>query len=135
MYLVFDQACFTALGCQWADVWSDVVKRRFIFAGVVAFLILLALALTSTKGWIRRMGRNWTRLHRLVYVAAIASLVHFVWKQKSDYSEPFQWAAVLAVLLGIRLFFAVRKRVDAARRAAVATARPTPRSVGRPPSA
>ena len=110
MYLVFDQACFTELGCQWPDVWQDIVKRRFIFAGMVAFTILLVMALTSTKGWIRRLGKNWVRLHRFVYLAAAASIVHFMWKQKSDYSEPYQWAAVLALLLGIRIFFAIRKR-------------------------
>lgn len=120
MYLVFDQGCFTEIGCQWPDIWQDIVRRRFIFAGMVAFVILLALALTSTKGWIRRLGRNWTRLHRLVYVAAAAAIVHFMWKQKSDYSEPYRWLAVLVVLLGIRLFFAVRKRL-AARRAAPRT--------------
>ena len=122
MYLVFDQACFTELGCQWPDVWQDIVKRRFIFAGMVAFTILLALALTSTNGWIRRLGRNWTRLHRLVYVAAIAAVVHFMWKQKSDYSEPYQWAAFLALLFGLRVYFAVRKRLKA-RRTAVPVSR------------
>lgn len=110
MYLVFDQACISFAECQWGAVWDDIRKRRFIFAGMIAFTILAALALTSTKGWIRRLGRDWVRLHRLVYLAAAAAIVHFMWKQKSDYSEPYRWMAVLAVLLGIRLFFALKRR-------------------------
>jgi methionine sulfoxide reductase heme-binding subunit len=82
---------------------------------MVALTILLALALTSTKGWIRRLGRNWVRLHRLVYIAAAAAIVHFMWKEKSDYSEPYRWMVALAILLGIRLFFALKKRAATAR--------------------
>jgi sulfoxide reductase heme-binding subunit YedZ len=110
MYLVFNQLCYSIETCEFRAIWDDVVKRRFIFAGMFAFVILLALALTSTQGWIRRLGRNWQRLHRLVYVAAGSGIVHFIWKEKSDYSEPFQWMAFLGLLLGIRVYFAVRKR-------------------------
>jgi sulfoxide reductase heme-binding subunit YedZ len=118
MYLVFNHLCYSLSTCEFGAVWDDVVKRKFIFAGMLAFVILLALALTSTTGWIRRLGRNWTRLHRLVYVAAGSAIVHFIWKEKSDYSEPLQWGAVLAVLLGIRLYFALRKRTRTAPRPA-----------------
>jgi len=111
MYLVFDQLCYSVETCEFAAIWDDVVKRKFIFAGMLAFAILLLLALTSTKGWIRRLGRNWTRLHRLVYLAAGSAIVHFIWKEKADYSEPLRWGAVLAVLLLIRLVFVVRKRL------------------------
>jgi sulfoxide reductase heme-binding subunit YedZ len=72
---------------------------------MLAFGLLLVLAVTSTNGWMRRLKRNWTRLHRLVYVAATAGVVHFIWIQKSDLSLPLTWAAVLAGLLGIRVFF------------------------------
>jgi sulfoxide reductase heme-binding subunit YedZ len=118
MYLVFNHLCYSLSTCEFGAVWDDVVKRKFIFAGMLAFVILLALALTSTTGWIRRLGRNWTRLHRLVYAAAGSAIVHFIWKEKSDYSEPLQWGAVLAVLLGIRLYFALRKRTRTAPRPA-----------------
>jgi sulfoxide reductase heme-binding subunit YedZ len=110
MYLVFNQLCYSFATCEFASIWDDVVKRKFIFAGMAAFAVLLALALTSTTGWIRRLGRNWVRLHRLIYVAGGAAIIHFVWKEKSDYSEPAKWGAVLAVLLALRVWFAVRRR-------------------------
>jgi sulfoxide reductase heme-binding subunit YedZ len=91
-------------------IWDDVVNRRFIFMGMLAFVLLLALALTSTNGMIRRLGRNWQRLHRLVYVAAVAGAIHFVWGQKADIREPLVWAAILAALLGLRVVFAIQKR-------------------------
>ncbi|HVW06124.1 MAG TPA: protein-methionine-sulfoxide reductase heme-binding subunit MsrQ [Vicinamibacterales bacterium] len=89
---------------------DDVLKRKFIFSGMLAFVILLALAATSTNGMIRRLGRRWQQLHRLVYVAAVAGAVHFVWGQKADIREPLLWAGILAVLLGARVVLAVRKR-------------------------
>jgi sulfoxide reductase heme-binding subunit YedZ len=89
---------------------DDVLKRKFIFSGMLAFVILLALAATSTNGMIRRLGRRWQQLHRLVYVAAVAGAVHFVWGQKADIREPLLWAGILAVLLGVRVVLAVRKR-------------------------
>lgn len=118
MFLVFNHLCYSFETCEFGAVWDDVVKRKFIFAGMLAFAILLVMALTSTTGWIRRLGRNWVRLHQLVYVAGIAAIVHFVWKEKSDYTEPMRWGAVLAILLSVRLVFAVRKRLDARRRVA-----------------
>ena len=81
-----------------------------MLADVAASLTVLDVALTSTKGWQRRLKHNWTRLHRLVYVAAVAGVVHFIWIQKADITEPLKWAAVLAVLLGVRVAFAVRKK-------------------------
>jgi sulfoxide reductase heme-binding subunit YedZ len=88
---------------------EDVFERRFIFVGMLAFVILLLLTLTSTNGMIRRLGRRWQKLHRLVYVAAVAGSVHFIWGQKADIGEPLQWAAVLAILLGWRVVYAFRK--------------------------
>jgi sulfoxide reductase heme-binding subunit YedZ len=110
IYLVFDRNCYAIGACQFSEVWADIVKRKFIFAGMTAFAILLVLALTSTNGWMRRLRRNWQRLHRLVYVAAIAGVVHFIWIQKSDYEEPLKYALALGVLLGLRVWFALQKR-------------------------
>lgn len=104
IYVTFDQ-----LGDVHAII-EDVVKRRFIFAGMFAFVVLLLLAVTSTNGMMRRLGRRWQRLHRLVYAAALAGAVHFVWGQKADIREPLIWFGILAVLLGIRAAWAVRKR-------------------------
>ena len=116
IYLGFDQLCFSAAGCQWRDIWQDIMKRPFIFMGMLAFVCLLLLALTSTSGWVRRLKKNWTRLHRLVYVAAAAAVIHFIWIQKSDISEPLQWTAWLTGLLLFRIGWAVWKRRKPAQR-------------------
>ena len=105
-FLVY--AVFNHLG-DIAEIWADVIERRFIFSGMFAFVILLALAATSTTGMMRRLGRNWQRLHRLVYLAGIAGVVHFAWGQKADIREPLMWGAGLAVLLGLRTVWAVRR--------------------------
>lgn len=94
---------------------EDVLKRPFITAGSVALLTMLPLALTSTKGSIRRLGRRWTQLHRLVYVSGAAAVLHFLWKEKVIIDETLMYAGILAVLLGIRVVFAIRKRTAAAR--------------------
>jgi len=109
-YLVFDRNCYSFGACEYADVWADLIKRKFIFIGMVAFTIMTALAITSTSGWVRRLKKNWVKLHRLVYVAAIAAVIHFIWIQKADISEPLNWAYWLTALLAIRLFFAWQKR-------------------------
>jgi sulfoxide reductase heme-binding subunit YedZ len=96
-YLVLDQSFnFAAMG-------HDVLKRPFIFVGTLAWLILLLLALTSTQKAIRRLGRNWTRLHRLVYFAASAGCIHFYWLVKRDKQEPLEYIVVLVLLLSVRL--------------------------------
>lgn len=84
----------------------DIVKRPFITAGFVAFLLMLPLAITSTRAMQRRLGRRWVVLHRLVYVVAIAALLHYAWHKagKNDFSEVGIYALVIAVLLGARLF-------------------------------
>lgn len=110
IYLVVDQLCYSPQTCEFSAIWQDVLKRRFIFAGATAFVILSSLAITSTTGWQRRLRKNWQRLHRLVYVAAVAAIVHFVWIQKSDIREPLRWGFFLAVLLGLRVVFAIQKR-------------------------
>jgi len=82
---------------------EDVMERPYITVGFAAFLILLALAVTSTRGWIRRLGRRWQRLHQLVYVAALLGVIHFYWQVKADTREPLVYAGILALLLAARL--------------------------------
>lgn len=84
-------------------IGQAVVEKRYVLAGMAAFLLLLPLALTSTRGWMRRLGRNWKRLHRLVYAAALLAVVHYVWLVKSDIREPLLYGAALALLLALRL--------------------------------
>lgn len=84
-------------------IFEDIVERPFITVGFTAFLLLIPLALTSTNAMIRRLGRRWQKLHRLVYVIAILGVVHFYWQVKLDTLEALIYAAILAVLLGFRL--------------------------------
>lgn len=110
VYLVFDQSCYTFDYCDYRAIWQDIIKRPFIFMGMTAFVILLSLAITSTTGWVRRLKKNWQRLHRLVYVAAVAAIIHFVWIQKSDFSRPTRFAIWLGILFGFRIILAIQKR-------------------------
>jgi len=80
-----------------------ILEKRYALVGFAAFLILLPLALTSTKGWMRRLGKLWKRLHRAVYVAALLAVLHFVWLVKSDIREPLLFGAVVLVLLLLRI--------------------------------
>lgn len=80
-----------------------LLEKRFMIVGFSAFLILLPLAITSTKGWMKRLGRNWKRLHQLVYLAAVLAVLHFFWLVKIDISQPLIYGAILAVLLLLRL--------------------------------
>lgn len=89
---------------------QDVFERPFITIGMVTYLLLLPLAITSTKGWIRRLGRKWQQLHRLVYVAATTAVIHFWWGVKADIREPRLWALALSVLFGFRLWSMLRAR-------------------------
>jgi sulfoxide reductase heme-binding subunit YedZ len=89
---------------DWAAIFDDLTKRRFIYVGATTFLLLVPLAVTSTNGWVRRLGfPAWKRLHRLAYLATILAVVHFVWRVKKDLSEPLAYAAVLAALLLVRV--------------------------------
>lgn len=110
IYLTLDQLCYSVETCQFPTIWEDLTRRPFIFVGMTAFAILTLLALTSTTGWMRRLGRNWQRIHRLVYVAASVAIVHFAWGQKADISEPLWWGSYLVAILALRVVFAVRKR-------------------------
>jgi sulfoxide reductase heme-binding subunit YedZ len=83
-------------------IWGELIQRRFIQVGLIAFLILLPLALTSTRYWTRKLGKNWVRLHRLVYIAALLALLHFLWLVKGDIRRPLAYSAVVVLLLAIR---------------------------------
>jgi len=89
---------------DWKEMWADVVKRRFITVGFAAFLLLIPLAITSTAGWIRRLGgKRWQQLHRAIYVAAVLGVIHYYWLVKSDVRKPLMYGAIVAVLLAWRL--------------------------------
>jgi len=91
---------------QWVDlqaIAADIVKRPYITVGFTAFVLLIPLAVTSTRGWMRRLGARWQRLHRLVYATAILGCVHYWWQVKADWREPALYALVLATLLGWRV--------------------------------
>ncbi len=100
-YLVLDQ--FFAFDL----IAEDIFKRPFITAGFVAFVLMIPLAVTSTKGWIRRLGRRWLLLHRLIYISAIAAAVHYLWKVKIMMGSPVYYAVGVALLLGFRLAWAL----------------------------
>ncbi|HTL30079.1 MAG TPA: protein-methionine-sulfoxide reductase heme-binding subunit MsrQ [Tepidisphaeraceae bacterium] len=101
-----------------AAIVKDVGKRPFILLGMLGFLAMVPLAITSTAGWIRRMGgKNWNRLHKLIYFTGVMGVIHFWLRVKKDHSEPALYVSILVVLLGMRLIFWVRSRQRAARSA------------------
>jgi sulfoxide reductase heme-binding subunit YedZ len=99
-------------GWSLGSMWADILQRPFIAIGAIAALALLALAGTSTRGWVRRLGRQWQALHRLVYPAAILSVWHFwlIRTGKNNFFEPYVYGAVVAVLLLARVILYVRNR-------------------------
>ncbi|HEX6039258.1 protein-methionine-sulfoxide reductase heme-binding subunit MsrQ [Longimicrobium sp.] len=90
-------------GFAWSYILEDIAERPYVTAGFTAFLLLVPLALTSTKASIRRLGKRWQKLHRLIYVAAGLGVLHFIWLVKSDLREPLIFAAVFALLMALRL--------------------------------
>ncbi|MFC5568817.1 protein-methionine-sulfoxide reductase heme-binding subunit MsrQ [Lysobacter yangpyeongensis] len=113
-YLVLD------LRGYWTQIFEDIAKRPYITVGFTAWLLLVPLAITSTQAAIRRLGRNWARLHRLVYAVGVLAVLHFWWLVKSDIREPALYAGILAVLLGWRAVKALRNRRASVRRTAAA---------------
>lgn len=94
------------------EILKDVAKRRFITVGFAAFVMLIPLAITSTAGWIRRLGgKRWRALHRLIYFSAIAGVIHYLWLVKADKHKPLEYGAVLAILLGYRVAVWIRSSV------------------------
>ncbi|WP_137936531.1 protein-methionine-sulfoxide reductase heme-binding subunit MsrQ [Chitinivorax sp. B] len=98
-----------------AAIIKDIVKRPFITVGITAWLLLLPLAITSTNGMMKRLGRQWGRLHKAVYLIGILGVLHYWWLVKLDVTEPTIYATVLAVLLGVRIWHTWRERSAKAR--------------------
>lgn len=102
------------------EMVKDIAKRKFITIGFTAFVLLIPLAATSTAGMIRRLGKRWQMLHRLIYVSAIAGVIHYWWLVKADVRKPQYYAIVLILLLGYRLLAAQRKKTATPTRVASA---------------
>ena len=88
---------------HFALIWEDIGTKRFVLVGFSAFLILLALAVTSTAGWKKRLGKNWKCLHRLIYGAALLAGLHFIWQAKVDLSVPLIYTSIVILLLVVRI--------------------------------
>jgi methionine sulfoxide reductase heme-binding subunit len=123
----FFYGCLHFTTYLWADkffnvheILADIVKRKYITVGFLALVLLIPLAVTSTAGWIRRLGgKRWQALHRLIYFSAIAGVIHYLWLVKADIHKPLEYGAVLAMLLAYRVF--VWQRQTLAARSAVTT--------------
>ena len=119
-WLVLDQ--FFA----WDFILADIAKRPYITVGFTGFVLMIPLAITSTAGWIRRLGgRWWNRLHRLVYATAVAGVIHFLWLVKVVEAEQIFYAGIVAALLGLRVWWAITKRTAAASVPSTRPARPS----------
>jgi sulfoxide reductase heme-binding subunit YedZ len=113
-YALLHVLVYTGLdqGLAWGAVWSDVTKRKFIFVGFAAFVMLVPLAATSTQAAVRKLGFvAWKRLHRLAYLAGGLAVIHFIWRVKKDISEPMAYASIVAVLLTVRVVVFARSRL------------------------
>lgn len=94
------------------EMLVDIAKRKFITIGLTAFILLIPLAITSTSGWIRRLGgKRWQALHRLIYLSAIAGVIHYLWLVKADIREPLKYATILAILLVYRVLVWIRPAI------------------------
>jgi sulfoxide reductase heme-binding subunit YedZ len=113
-YLVID------LGGYWSQLLGEIAKRPYMTVGFSAWLLLVPLAVTSTRGMMRRLGRRWQQLHRLVYVSALLAVLHFLWLVKADHREPLVYLGILAVLMLARsdAFRAAGSKAAATRTAA-----------------
>jgi sulfoxide reductase heme-binding subunit YedZ len=118
------------LNFEFSWITQDIKDRPYITVGFTAFLLLIPLAVTSTKGWIRRLGRRWTALHRLIYVSASLGVIHFYWLVKSDTRLPILLGTILGVLLLARIPIWLAKRRRRAQIKAKAPNRTEPASVG-----
>lgn len=120
----FFYGCLHLMTYVWLDKFFDVhemlhdiVKRRFITAGLTAWALMLPLALTSTAGWIRRLGgKRWQKLHRLIYFSAAAGVIHFIWLVKADLRKPLTYGAIWAVLIGYRMLLWATARLKSTKK-------------------
>lgn len=94
----------------WIDIKNDIIKHRFVLVGFLGWILLLPLAITSSDKMIRRLKTNWKLLHRLIYVVAILGVLHFIWLVKKDLTEPLIYAAIISILLILRLNIFKRKK-------------------------
>ena len=110
-YTVLHMLAYVAfmLGWQWSALIEDFYRRPYILVGALAVIILLILGATSTKGMMKKLGRNWTKLHKLVYLAGMLAVLHFFWLIKSDYTEPVVYGVLIGVLLLFRLPYNARR--------------------------
>ncbi len=104
--------CYIALDYHfdWVDIKNDILKHRYVLVGFLAWLLLLPLAITSSDKMIRKLKANWKLLHRLIYVIAILGVLHFIWLVKKDITEPLIYAAIVSILLILRLNIFRRKK-------------------------
>lgn len=105
LYAAMHILAFLQFIVGWFDLWATFTKRPYIIAGAVAFLCLIPLAATSTKGMMRRLGPSWKRLHRLIYLAVVVAWVHFIWQARSDIGEMVAYAVVVVCLLALRSYW------------------------------
>lgn len=106
-YVVFDHSL------SLAEIGSDIIEHPWVLLGFTSLVLLVPLAVTSTAGWIRRLGgKRWNRLHRLIYPATAAGLIHYFWLVKKDATDPIYWAAALLVLLGLRFVKRPGRRLE-----------------------
>ena len=120
IYFVLDRSL------MFDGLWEDIVKRPYITVGFTGFVLMIPLALTSTKGWIRRLGgQRWNLLHKLVYITAVLGVVHYLWKVKLDVTDPLIYMAIVAALLLVRVarWFAKRQASAAVTSAAASANR------------
>jgi sulfoxide reductase heme-binding subunit YedZ len=122
--LAFSYATLHLLTYALLDLWGawdtlieDVLKRPYITVGFAGFLCLVPLAVTSTRAWVRRLGKRWVQLHRLVYVAGVAGCLHFLWLVKKDVREPLIYSGILAALFAARVLLRLRPSWAAATKA------------------
>jgi len=114
--LAFSYCCLHLCIYALVDLWGawdtlveDVLERPYVTAGFTGFLLLVPLAVTSTRAWMRRLGRRWVVVHRLVYAAAVAGCLHFLWLVKADLLEPLVYTSILALLLAARVWPYLRR--------------------------
>ena len=109
IYFVLDRSL------MFDGLWEDIVKRPYITVGFTGFVLMIPLALTSTKGWIRRLGgQRWNLVHKLVYVTGVLGVVHYLWKVKLDATNPLIYGALVGVLLSVRVIRWVSRRQSSA---------------------
>ena len=107
IYIVFDQFF------DWAEILSDILERKYIFAGMLALVLMIPLAITSTNGWVKRLGgKRWQKLHKLVYLIGVAAVTHYIWLVKADYTQPAIYALILTILLVYRLLAHRKKKLS-----------------------